>query len=233
MAYGRFGVPENFLTLTTDQVAEYSAAAQVHYRADYPYHNWNHAMAVASGTESISNKLERKGLIIAKGALAVAAAWHDAGYHENHLSKGFDTKEEYAAVLLDQFLDNKLVGDWERSMMSKAIIATWANYEGPRSPYELILHRADIANIGGPTDEFIENSLRLREESFYTVGKVPPWEEYVKGAGNFIEMTADEHDHESLYHYIDPQDTTLDVNDVPFKHAALINLKALQEFDNQ
>ena len=52
MAYGRFGVPENFLTLTTDQVAEYSAAAQVHYRADYPYHNWNHAMAVASGTKS-------------------------------------------------------------------------------------------------------------------------------------------------------------------------------------
>lgn len=231
MAYGRFDAPKGCLTLTSDQVAEYSAAAQVHYRADYPYHNWNHAVTVVSGTEIIAEKLERKGHLIAKGALAVAAAWHDAGYHENHSVKGFETKEAYSAALLDQFLEDKLVGEWERSMMSKAIIATWSNYAGPRAPYELILHRADIANIGGPTDEFIESSLKLREESAYTTDRLLTLEEYVRGAGRFIEMTADEHDDESLFHYIDPVDTTLDVNEAPFKVTALANLKALRRLE--
>jgi hypothetical protein len=233
MAYGRFDVPKEFLTLTADQVEEYSAAARVHYRADYPYHNWNHALVVASGTEIIARKLERKGQTIATGALAVAAAWHDAGYHENHLAKGFTTKEEYSAALLDEFLEHKHVSDWERSMMSKVIIATWSQYDGPRTPYELILHRSDVANIGGPRDEFIQNSLLLREESLHIVGKIALWDDYVKGAGVFIEFTADEHDDESLFHFIDPLDTTLDVNDLPFKQTALANLEALRDFEAQ
>jgi hypothetical protein len=233
MAYGRFDVERKLIKLTPDQVIEYSSAAAKHYTTDYAYHNWNHALSVASGTEIIAGKLEAKGLVIAKGALAVAAAWHDAGYHEDHTSKGFATKEAYSAASLEEYLSGKTVGEWERSMMLQSITATWAHYPDPRTPYELIMHRADIANIGGPTDEFIDNSLNLWRETQYISGKKISWQKYVDSASNFIQLTYTEHDTESLENFLDPEDTTVDVNDVPFKEQALKNIEALQEWDVQ
>lgn len=231
MAYGRFDVPKERLTLGADQVLEYSAAAQKHYRPDYPYHNWNHALSVASGTEIIASKLEDRGLTIAKGALAIASAWHDAGYHENHTAKGFDTKELYSAALLEEYLSDKPVGDFEKSLMLKAIIATHNGHDELRTPYELVLHRADIANIGGPLDEFIESSIKLWREHQHITDLSIDWEEHVYNSAKFIEFTAQEHDHESIKHLIDPQDTTLDVNDLPFSATAQNNLTYIQEHE--
>jgi len=231
MAFGRFEVFKRDLTLTPDQVLEYSAQAQKQYRPDFDYHNWDHALAVTYGTEVIATKLEARGLVIAKGALAVAAAWHDAGYHEDHLAKGFKTKELYSAALLDDFLEDKPVGELEKAIMRSAIIATWAGHTDLRTPYELILHRSDIANIGGPTDEFIENSLKLRKETELITGKPLNWQKYVDGAAGFITATVNEHDHESIKHLIDIKDTTIDVHDTPFGEQALKNLKALKRFD--
>jgi len=231
MAFGRFEVFKRDLTLTPDQVLEYSAQAQKQYRPDFDYHNWDHALAVTYGTEVIATKLEARGLVIAKGALAVAAAWHDAGYHEDHLAKGFKTKELYSAALLDDFLEDKPVGELEKAIMRSAIIATWAGHTDLRTPYELILHRSDIANIGGPTDEFIENSLKLRKETELITGKPLNWQKYVDGAAGFITATVNEHHHESIKHLIDIKDTTIDVHDTPFGEQALKNLKALKRFD--
>ena len=231
MAFGRFEVFKRDLTLTSDQVLEYSAQAEKHYRPDLAYHNWNHALDVAYGTEVISTKLEARGLTVAKGALAVAAAWHDAGYHEDHKAKGFETKELYSAALLDEFLANKPIGDLERAIMRTAIIATWAGHKELRKPYELILHRSDIANIGGPTDEFIKNSVQLHNETEFITGKTVSWQKYVDGAASFIESTAKEHNHESTKHFIDIKDTTIDVHDMPFSEQALLNLEILKRFE--
>ena len=231
MAYGRFDVKQKLLELTPDQVSEYSFDAAKHYTNDYEYHNWNHALAVVSGTEIISGKLEARGLTIAKGALAVAAAWHDAGYHQDHVSKGFETKEAYSAALLEEYLSNKHIGEFEKSIMLSSINATWAQYPDPRTPHELIMHRADIANIGGPTDEFIDNSLKLWAETQHISGKKISWQKYVDGATEFIRLTYAEHDSESLENFIDPSDTTVDVNNIPFREQALRNIAALKELD--
>ena len=231
MAYGRFEVFKRDLTLTDEQVLEYSAQAEKHYRPDFAYHNWNHALEVAHGTEVISNKLETRGLTVARGALAVAAAWHDAGYHEDHKTKGFETKELYSAALLDEFLEDKPVGELEKAIMRTAIIATWAGHKELRTPYELIMHRSDTANIGGPTDEFLQNSLKLHDETEFITDKPLSWQKYVDGAAGFIKMTADEHDRESTKHLIDIKDTTIDVHDMPFSQQALLNLEALKTFE--
>lgn len=232
MAFGRFDVPKERLTLTDDQTLEYSQAAQQYYRPDYLYHNWNHALAVASGTEIIADKLEARGLTIAKRAIAVASAWHDAGYHENHIAKGFETKELYSAALLDEYLRDKPVGEFEKSLMRQAIIATYSGHSELRTPYELILHRADIANIGGPLDEFVDSNVKLWREHQVTTGDSIDWDEHVKNSAKFIEFTAEEHDHESIKHLIDPEDTTLDVNDLPFRTTALRNLEYIQEHES-
>ena len=231
MAYGRFDVPKDWITLTPDQVAEYSTAAEGHYRPDFQYHGWGHALDVAHGTEVISDKLQSRGYTIVKGALAIAGAWHDAGYHEDHMQKGFDTKEEYSASLLEKYLENRPMGEFERAIALNAIVATWSGFEGARTPYELILHRADIANIGGPEDEFLANSVKLWQERILTSGKQIAWDEYVADAVVFIAETIEEHDQESLHHFIDPSETVLDVNEGVFKDAAYRNMGVLLKYD--
>ena len=231
MAYGRFDTPKQLITLEADQVLEYAAAAQKHYRPDYQYHNWEHALSVASGTEIIAQKLRTRGITVAQGALAVAAAWHDAGYHEDHTSAGFHTKEGYSAALLEEFLEDKPVGIFEKTLMLKSIIATYSGHAELRMPYELILHRADIANIGGPTDEFISNTIKLWHEQQLITGNKIPWLKFIEGSAHFVRLTATEHDEESLAHLIDPEDTTLDVNDLPFRIAALENLEKLASYE--
>jgi len=228
MDFTRFNAPAHHTLLTPEQVIEYSAAAEKYYTVDYAYHNWDHAQAVVEGTNIITGKLEAKNIVVAKRALVLAAAWHDAGYHEDHLVKGFATKELYSAALLDQFLEDKPVGDGEKRLMRLAIVATWAGHTALRTPYELILHRSDIANIGGPTELFIENSVKLWKEFQYTTGTQISWDDYVRNSTPFIQHTASEHDIESLGHGIHPDDTTIDVYNTPYKNQALLNLAMLQ-----
>lgn len=226
MAYGRFEIPKELTTITNDQVTEYAAAAESHYRADMTYHNWNHALTVMYGVEVISSKLKQHGIQTAQGALAVAAAWHDAGYHENHRTLGFATKEQYSAHLLNKFLEDKPIGDFDREIMERAILATWHGHETLRTPTELILHRADIANIGGSTDEFLENSVAVWRETVNNEDR-RPWATFVEDTAQFVAFTIEEHDREATKHMLSLSDTTIDVADRPFVESARRNLARL------
>lgn len=231
MTYGRFDVPKDWITLGPDQVAEYSAAAEVHYSTDLEYHNYrDHASEVALGVDVIADKLEERGHVIARGALIVAAYWHDVEVHEDHSKKGFKTKESYSAALLGRYLQGRPVGEYEKVIMLNAIDATYAGFEGLRSPYELILHRSDIANIGGPLEEFLANSGKLWREQVFTTGRDISWQAYVEAAIPFIVKTIEEHDRESVAYGLELNDTVIDVNNEPFRIAAARNMAALMEY---
>lgn len=228
--YRQFEVPELFRdTLSPDQVDEYVEAARRHYSDEMPYHNWGHALDVIGGVESIADKLEAKGVYIDRGAMAVAAAWHDAGYYESHTKKGFSTKERYSAALLSDFLEGKPVNERvKRTLMLNPIIATVHEHPENRLPAELILHRADIANIGGPTEGFMESSIKLWREGGFT-----DWGRHVRMSEHFIDFCIVEHERESRARLMDPGDFTVDVYDEPFADAATRNLEALREMTEE
>lgn len=225
MRYQRFESPD-IDTLSEDHVEELVAAARKHYTDRLPYHNWHHATATIAGVDRIAEKLSYHNVSIARNALRIAAAWHDAGYHENHAAKGFTTKEDYSAALLEEHLTSEPVNPLFREIMHTAIVATWHLHPEQRTPPQMILHRADTANIGGPTDEFIENNKLLFREAQLR-GYLLSWSQHVAQTDHFVKLLAAEHDHESLLQNIEAEDPTVDVHDMPFRDAALRNLDAL------
>lgn len=226
MIYHRFDTPKLSLSLTDAQTESYVAEAKKFYTPDYEYHNFDiHAQEVIDGVKTITSKLGRQGIVTPTNALIVAAAWHDAGYHEDHKALGFETKEAYSAYLLDQFLKEEQVSEYERLVMLSAINATTHNYQG-RSAYDLILHRADTANIGGPAEKFIEKNILIFKELQHTHGPTP-WDTHVRQSHGFIQSLVAEHGRESTDHAVEPSDTTIDVHDTPFALAALSNLRVL------
>jgi hypothetical protein len=228
MINAQFGVPEDFLnTFTADQTDDYIAAAEKQYSSHLTYHNWDHAVDVIRGVDIIADKLAETGVLIGRNALKIAAAWHDAGFHEDKTGE-FATKELYSAHLLDVFLEDKDVPEpVQRILMRKPIIATVHKHADHRMPAEVILHRADTANIGGPEEGFIEANKKLWFEGsgFGNDG----WLQHINQTARFVEFTAIEHDYESLIRGVELDDGSVDVNDEVFRLAAARNIAALRE----
>jgi hypothetical protein len=229
MNYQRFQSPD-IGTLDEEQVEELISAARKYYTDRLPYHNWDHAVATIDGVDKIADKLVGYNVTIAHNALRIAAAWHDAGYHENHSTKGFVTKEDYSAALLDEHLRHEPVEPLFRKLMHTAIVSTWHLHPELRTPPQMILHRADTANIGGSTDEFIGNNILLFREA-QVRGHSTTWSQHVAQSDQFIKLLVAEHDHESLLQNVEAEDSTVDVYDIPFREAAFRNLEALYGID--
>lgn len=202
-------------------------AAQAEY-SDLPYHNWHHAQAVIDGVTIIADKLHHHGITTARHSLLIAAAWHDSGYHRDHTALGYPTKEAYSAALLLQYLTDTPVTTAQKQLLHDVIVATWHHYPTKRTPLQTILHRADIANIGGPASQFTANSYLLWHEACQR-GTPRSWHQHCQQSAAFITALQAEHRRESQLNGLNPHDTNLDVNNEPFLIAAKRNQAILAE----
>lgn len=169
-----------------EDVGKFVEAAQSHYTYDLEYHNWGHAKAVMEGVDELVERAAHRDIKLARNALQVAAAWHDAGFHEDHTRFGFPTKEHYSAFLLNEYLADKPVSDEDKQLMNDAILGTIHN--ATRASLDtLALHRADIANIGGPYPLFLKNNIALWKEQAYFTGTLPVWSKSVASLRGFVE----------------------------------------------
>lgn len=173
------------------QVEVYSKAAQAHYSDTLAYHNWSHAEAVMRDVDLLVDRAAQRGIILARGALHIAAAWHDAGFHEDHVEKGFATKEHYSAHLLEEYIADKPVDFAMRFLMTEAILGTIHGFER-HTLDTLALHRADVANIGGPYDEFYKISTALWRENIQFIGTDISWDDFIHNSEGYIRAMAKE-----------------------------------------
>jgi HD superfamily phosphodiesterase len=67
-----------------------------------PYHNFNHVLRTLVSAELLMERCLKGGVPIDSEVLYYALLCHDAGYHEDHINKGFTTKEKYSAHLAVQ-----------------------------------------------------------------------------------------------------------------------------------
>lgn len=177
--------------LSKHQVDEFILAAKEHYTDAIEYHNWSHVEAVMAGVEALSERAETRGITLAKEALLVAAAWHDAGFHEDHVSLGFETKEHYSAYLADTFLQSKDIDESTRRLVERAILGTI--HSAVREDLDtLCLHRADVANIGGDYPTFLKNNIALWREHLTMTGTGIAWDEWVKSSNHFVDFCIQE-----------------------------------------
>lgn len=177
--------------MSPEQSQEFIQAAEPHYTYDLAYHNWDHAQAVMRDVSDLIDRAGRRGIVLSKQALIVAAAWHDAGFHEDHIALGFPTKEHYSAFLLDEYLKDKDVSDQEKQFMRDAILGTIHN--SPRETLDtLALHRADVANIGGEYNGFLVINKAIWKENQYLRGETIPFHEHAQSTRAFVRSIIDE-----------------------------------------
>lgn len=177
--------------LDAHQVEDLALAAKPYYSDEIEYHNWSHAEAVLSDVKILADRVMGRGIHLSREALAIAAAWHDAGYHENHERLGFSTKEHYSAQLADDFLISEAVHFETRTIVKRAILGTihGAHREGIHG---LILHRADISNVGGPYADFLAKTTALWQEHETMTGQRTLWSKHVEGTQKFIAFSIKE-----------------------------------------
>lgn len=150
------------MTSFAERAPHYIEQAKPFYNTELPYHNWNHAVEVMRATEKWaveSRRFENDKEI--RDFLLVAAAWHDAG-HDHDIPARFKSKEAYSVHLMGQTIGDSL-SDFEFEELEEAILGTRFGIER-ESDIALLLHYADINNIGGEYDDFKSHNALLWEE---------------------------------------------------------------------
>jgi hypothetical protein len=193
--------------------------ARGHYSDELPYHNWRHPLAVAKEVVALANRCGERGLHLDTGQLAVAAAWHDAEHHRDPRAAHHVSKESHSADLAREYLLASGQTENYANEIAKAIIGTTHGVR--RGLNAIALHRADIANIGGPYGDFAICSYRLLLERRVNDPELT-FDKYVAKSGEVIKELADE----SLAELATLGEPTSGTDSWP--EQALANLKRLQ-----
>ena len=152
-----------------------------------PYHNFRHACeALELGYEIIA-RCQASNIDVNSDVIRYAILFHDAGYHENHKEKGFESKEEYSAYLAKEVLREFGVGEDDITKVEKSILSTHRdkNFECLE---EKIARAADLAGLAIDYETFKENAIKLKDEHELLTGSRISWEDWKIGVKNIIEF---------------------------------------------
>lgn len=155
------------------------------YSPNLPYHNFEHALHVLMIARRMVRRCKTENVPINETVVIYAALFHDAGYHIDSKSKGFNTKEEYSANLAKQALQGQNIGSLIASQVYNTILATHRD-----APFltneEKLLRAADLSGLAGKYKDFIANTKKLKEEFEIIHNKKISWAEWKKSTAKLI-----------------------------------------------
>ncbi len=144
-------------------VAELCEVAEDYYSDELPYHNWAHVLDVMRHADEIADLAEQAGVRVNPDTLQVAAAWHDADYHEPLAH--FTSKEWRSAILARDAMRRYGIDDDTTADVSCAIIDTTVDKRPKFNELGIALHYADIGYLADPDyNRFFERLDLLRQE---------------------------------------------------------------------
>lgn len=162
-------------------------AARELYDSSMPYHNFDHALEVAEAGQHIVDKCRVEGIDIDEEVVYLALLLHDAGYHEDHLALGFESKEAYSADLAEKLLRERSLNEKSISMIKDAILSTHCDAEC-HSNEDKAVRAADLSGMASDYLSFKDNALKLKREYEMMSGKDVSWEEWRGEAADRIEL---------------------------------------------
>ncbi|HSX48165.1 MAG TPA: hypothetical protein VLF41_01510 [Candidatus Nanoarchaeia archaeon] len=160
--------------MTANQVEQIAASL---YDPSLAYHNFDHVESALREAELICQSYHRHGLPIDDKIVMLALLFHDAGYHEDHASKGFDSKEAYSAHLAKQQLAKLGLDDQLISSITQAIMSTHKDAVAVTNE-DKVVRLADVANIAGDYQQFITNTRKLKLEFESMNHRTMSWEDW-------------------------------------------------------
>ena len=147
------------------------------YSDQMPYHNFNHVFGTLEAAELLVERCLKEGVPIDGEVVYYALLFHDAGYHENHISKGFTSKEEYSARLAVQCLRAEAIPEGTIERVVAAILSTQRDAQFT-SNEEKAVRAADLAGLATDYKTFRSDVEKLRQESEMLTGRKVVWDEW-------------------------------------------------------
>jgi hypothetical protein len=155
------------------------------YSDRMPYHSFTHVLAALAAGEVLVERCLKEGLRINVEAVYYAILFHDAGYHENHVSKGFRSKEEYSAHLAAQCLRAEAVSEETISSIVAAILSTRRDATFT-SNEDKAVRAADLAGLASDYETFRSNVEKLHKECEMLTERKVGWDEWKKSVKETI-----------------------------------------------
>jgi predicted metal-dependent HD superfamily phosphohydrolase len=152
------------------------AAAEL-YSDQMPYHSFKHVQGTLAAGALLVERCLKEGVPINGEVVYYALLFHDAGYHENHISKGFSSKEEYSANLAVQCLRAQAIPEDTIKRVVSAILSTQRDAQFS-SNEEKAVRAADLAGVASDYKAFRSNVEKLRQECEMLTGRKVAWDEW-------------------------------------------------------
>jgi predicted metal-dependent HD superfamily phosphohydrolase len=147
------------------------------YSDRMPYHNFDHALNTLAAGAVLVERCHNEGLPINVEAVYYALLFHDAGYHESHVSKGFTSKEEYSAHLAIQSLRGEAVSEDTIKTVAAAILSTQRDAKFT-SIEEKVVRAADLTGLASDYKTFRSSVEKLRQEDEMLTGRKVAWDDW-------------------------------------------------------
>ena len=161
-------------------------AAQ-HYDPKLQYHNFDHIRFVLQEGEKIIARCKKEGVAVNEAVIYYAILFHDAGFLDNHVTKGFDSKETYSADLAVKILRGNGVDTEIIQKVKQAIMATHVDAICKTND-DRAVRAADLAGLAADYSLFKKNTIDLRDEYEMMSGKKITWNEWKTMASERVEL---------------------------------------------
>jgi hypothetical protein len=142
-----------------------------------PYHSFDHVLGTLAAGAMLVERCLKEGVPINCEAVYYALLFHDAGYHENHISMGFASKEEYSAHLAVQSLRAEAIPEDTINSVVAAILSTQRDAQFI-SNEEKAVRAADLAGLASDYATFRSNVEKLHQECQMLTGRKLAWDEW-------------------------------------------------------
>ena len=153
------------------------AAARVLYSAALPYPNFDHIQDTLEAAEKVIERCREEHIRIDAEVVYYALLFHDAGYQDDHLARGYTTKERYSAALAEPILRRHGVNSVQVDKTLAAILATERDAVTVSAEQKAV-RAADLSGLAADYPRFLESSLKLKREHELLFQRALSWDEW-------------------------------------------------------
>ena len=167
---------KNYVPLDAVRDLQFEKEVARHYDDALPYHNFDHVLDTFHAASNILQRCDEEGIRVDTKVVYYALLFHDAEYRRDHLAKGFDSKEHYAASIADGYAERLGLTRKDREKIHAAIMAT--HREGKfLTAEQKAVRAADLSGMGAPYPEFLKHNTKLWLEHNFLYDRIS-WDEW-------------------------------------------------------
>ncbi len=153
------------------------AQARALYSDALPYHNFDHIQDTLQSAAMVVERCQEEHIRIDTEVVYFALLFHDAGYQDDHLARGFASKERYSAALAEPILRHHGVSAAQLEKTVAAILATERDALCVSAEQKAV-RAADLSGLAADYPRFLLSSLRLKREHELLYGRTLSWADW-------------------------------------------------------